>query len=243
MRAAGLHCGDDARFASVIPGNGTAITIWTRTSFTERTVLPCLERRSGESAATAPEAIDLVEQRCIMTDEADPNQNKFAISSFFIFAATIVVLGAVLSFLQLPVFRSAAMALVMPLLMFGVPALIVWLAVVTMRLFAAIWRQRWRTAAAQALILLAVPPTTFAGLYIGPYVHFALSYPYYALQVRLSPGGGATPMRFSWGGARAVGSMQTDRWLVYDRPRRSHPTPSRPTPMMTCRARGMRPSA
>jgi hypothetical protein len=77
----------------------------------------------------------------------------------------------------------------------------------------AAWKRRWRVAAAQALVLLLVPPTIFTGFYIGPYVHFALSYPYYALQVRLSPDHGTSPMRFSWGGA---GMVQTDRWLIYD---------------------------
>jgi hypothetical protein len=151
-----------------------------------------------------------------MTGEADIDPDAFALKPLFVFAAIIVVLGGALSFLQLPVFRGAAAAFVMPSLMFGIPALIVWLVVLLIRLLEAIWKQRWRTAAAQALILLAVPPTTFVGLYIGPYVHFAMSYPYYALQVRLSPDGGTSPIRFDWGGAGAAGSMQTDRWLVYD---------------------------
>jgi hypothetical protein len=151
-----------------------------------------------------------------MTGEADIDRDAFALKPLFVFAAIIIVLGAALSFLQLPVFRGAAVAFVTPSLMFGIPALIVWLVVVMIRLFEAIWKQRWRTTATQALILLAVPPMAFVGLYIGPYVHFALSYPYYALQVKMSPDGGTSPMRFNWGGAGAVGSMQTDRWLVYD---------------------------
>lgn len=150
-----------------------------------------------------------------MADPVDETENTFRLKPLFVFAAIMIVLGAALSFLQLPMFRGAAMIVVMPALMFGVPALLVWLVLVMIRLLLAGWRRRWRTAAAQAVILILVPPITFAGFYIGPYVHFALSYPYYALQVRLSPDGGASPIHFSWGGAGA-GSSQTDRWLIYD---------------------------
>jgi hypothetical protein len=148
-----------------------------------------------------------------MTDQVDIPRAEFALKPFIVFAAIVIVLGTALSFLQLPLFRGAAVALVMPSLMVGLPALTVWLVVVFGRLLEAAWKRRWRIAAAQAMILFLVPPTIFTGFYIGPYVHFALSYPYYALQVRLSPDHGTSPMRFSWGGA---GMVQTDRWLIYD---------------------------
>jgi hypothetical protein len=148
-----------------------------------------------------------------MADQVDIPRDDFALKPLVIFTAIIVVLGAVLSFLQLPVFRGVVVALLMPCLMVGVPALAVWMVVVLGRLLQAGWKRRWRMAAAQAIILLMVPPITFLGFYIGPYIHFALSYPYYAMQVRLSPDGGESPIRFSWGGASTV---QTDRWLIYD---------------------------
>ena len=148
-----------------------------------------------------------------MTDQVDTPRAAFALKPLIIFAAIIILLGATLSFLQLPLFRGAAMRLLMPSLMVGILAVVVWLAVVFRRLLRAAWKGRWRIAVAQAMILLLVPPTIFTGLYIGPYVHFALSYPYYALQVRLSPDHGTSPMQFSWGGA---GMVQTDRWLIYD---------------------------
>jgi hypothetical protein len=192
----------------LIPGDGKDITIWTRTGFTATEVSPRLKPLS--------DATRVDEHVCIMTGEADIDRDAFALKPLVVFAAVIFVLGAALSFLQLPVFRGAAVAIMMPSLMIGIPAIIVWQIVVLIRLFDAIWKQRWRMTAAQALILLLVPPTAFVGLYIGPYVHFALSYPYYALQVRLSPAGGASPMRFNWGGAGAGESLQTDRWLIYD---------------------------
>ena len=43
----------------------------------------------------------------MMTGKADIDRDAFAIKPLFVFAAIIIVLGAALSFLQLPVFRGA----------------------------------------------------------------------------------------------------------------------------------------
>jgi hypothetical protein len=151
-----------------------------------------------------------------MTDAAGIPADEFELRPIIIPVATALFVGTADSFLQLPLFASSSFWLELLCTLYGIPALLVWLIVMLLRLVKAAGMRTWRKATAQLLILVWVWPLMFFALSRGPYVHFGLSYPYYMWQVKQSSDGGTTPITFNWGASGLVGSAQTDRWLVYD---------------------------
>jgi hypothetical protein len=151
-----------------------------------------------------------------MTDAVENLQDEFSLRPIVVPVATALFIGIAFSFLQLPMFAGLWILLGLLCFMIGIPALLIWLIVMLVTLVKAAQRRMWKKAASRLLILLWVLPLMFFALSLGPYLHFGLSYPYYAMQVKWSPDGDTKPKTFDWGGQGFVGSAQTDRWLVYD---------------------------
>jgi hypothetical protein len=61
----------------------------------------------------------------------------------------------------------------------------------------------------------AWPLMLFAVVFGGDYVHFALAYPFYELQILKSAGTPEKPLSFKWTDGGAA-SSNSDRWVVYD---------------------------
>jgi hypothetical protein len=151
-----------------------------------------------------------------MTDAVEIPPDVFSLRPIVIPVATALFVGTAFSFLELPMFTGLWLLLGLLCLMIGIPALLIWLIAMLVSFLKATRWQMWKKAASRLLILLSVLPLMFFALYLGPYLHFGLSYPYYLMLVKRSPDGGSKPVTFDWGGQGFVGSAQTDRWLVYD---------------------------
>jgi hypothetical protein len=148
--------------------------------------------------------------------DAEYAQDRWTLRPVIAPVATALFVGPTFSFLQLPDFGGAWLWFGLLCGMLGLVALLLWLVARLVHLLGAIWRRMWRSAASQLIALVAVLPLMAAALFIGSYVHFVLSCPYYLWQVMQSPDGGTKRVSFYWGGAGFVGSAQNDRWLVYD---------------------------
>lgn len=155
--------------------------------------------------------------------------------------AAALFAGATFSLLQVPFFEGAWVWFGLACILLGVPAFLIWLAARLVHLIAAALRRLWRLAFSQLVSMVVVLPLVVVALFVGPYVHFAMSLPYYLWQVQHSVGGGTAQTSFYWGGAGFVGTPQTDRWLVYDptdetaaRPKRT-PDDADPTVLLEVR--------
>jgi hypothetical protein len=146
-----------------------------------------------------------------MTDTDGNAQGEFTLRPLIIFAMMVLFVGTLFSFLQT---LGGPSSLLCPML--GIPAFLIWLIVALVRLAASVWERQWRTTASQMVILVGTLPAIGLALPLGPYIHFAVSYPYYLIEVKRSADGDSKPATFGWGGFGFVGSSQTDRWLVYD---------------------------
>jgi hypothetical protein len=98
----------------------------------------------------------------------------------------------------------------------GIPVLLMWLVVMLVRAVISARQRKWKTAISRLVMSICVVPLVMLSLWLGPYIHFGLSAPYYLIEVRKSAGGAAERTSFYWGGSGFVGMAQTDRWLVYD---------------------------
>jgi hypothetical protein len=102
-------------------------------------------------------------------------------------------------------------------LLLGALSLIGWAGVLLVSTIRAAFRRHWGRVALLCGAFVGAPPLVFVGILSGDYVHLALMYPYYALQLRQDPDWQSKEARFGWGDeAVTVLDGVRLRTLVYD---------------------------
>jgi hypothetical protein len=102
-------------------------------------------------------------------------------------------------------------------LLLGALSFIGWAVALLVSTIRAAIRRHWRSAALLSCAFVGALPLVFVGILSGDYVHLALMYPYYAVQIRQYPDWQAKETRFSWGDeAVTVLDGIRLRTLVYD---------------------------
>jgi hypothetical protein len=99
----------------------------------------------------------------------------------------------------------------------GTLCLMGWAVVLLVSTIRAAFRRHWRRVALLCSALVGALPLISIGTFSGDYVHLALMYPYYAVQIRQSPDWQSKETRFYWGDeAVTVLDGLRARTLVYD---------------------------
>lgn len=102
-------------------------------------------------------------------------------------------------------------------MLLGVAALIGWTIVLLASLLRSVVGQNWKRAALLSLAFVSSFPLIFVGMVSGDYVHLALMYPYYAVEIRRHPDWQSKEVRFDWGdeAVTALDGLRA-RVLIYD---------------------------
>jgi hypothetical protein len=102
-------------------------------------------------------------------------------------------------------------------MLLGALSLIGWAVALLVSTARAVMRKNWKRSALLPCALVVALPLIFLGIFSGDYVHLAVMYPYYVIEIRSHPDWQSKEVRFYWGddAVSALDGIRA-RTLIYD---------------------------